>query len=52
MKSIINHPITIEQNEFNVSASLGVAIYPDNGLEIPGLIQFADQAMYKNKNKT
>lgn len=51
VKRIINHPITIEQNEFKISASLGVAIYPDNGLDIPTLIQFADQAMYKNKNK-
>jgi len=35
----------------NVTASLGIALYPDNGREIEELIKAADTAMYTVKNK-
>jgi diguanylate cyclase (GGDEF)-like protein len=36
--------------DVSVSASIGVAIYPDDGTEIDTLIKAADEAMYRMKN--
>ena len=33
----------------NISAAVGVAFYPDNGKTVESLVQYADDAMYKEK---
>lgn len=38
-------------NEFNISASIGVSIYPDDSEDIDMLVKQSDIAMYKAKNE-
>ncbi|MDB5364410.1 MAG: hypothetical protein JWM77_337, partial [Rhodospirillales bacterium] len=40
---------TIDQHDLHVSASIGVSIYPDDGLDAEALIKNADTAMYQAK---
>lgn len=47
--SIIKEPIIIGKNTLNVSASIGVAMYPNDGKDITSLIKNADTAMYHAK---
>jgi diguanylate cyclase (GGDEF)-like protein/PAS domain S-box-containing protein len=44
-------PYLIESHEVNVSASIGIAIYPDDGLEVEDLLKRADEAMYLAKHR-
>jgi diguanylate cyclase (GGDEF)-like protein len=39
-----------EAQPFPVSASVGIAIYPDDGVDARSLIERADEAMYRAKN--
>jgi diguanylate cyclase (GGDEF)-like protein len=51
-KNIEAHPFLADDGlNAHISASLGVASYPDHGLSPEGLIQKADQAMYRVKEK-
>ena len=49
IKDAINHPFRIRGHEVHVSASIGVAIYPDLDADGNTLLRYADQAMYKAK---
>jgi len=40
---------TIDQRELHVTASIGVSVYPDDGLDADTLIKSADTAMYQAK---
>ena len=42
-------PLLIDGNTVNVKASIGISIYPDNGVTLRELTQKADDAMYKAK---
>ncbi|MFN3580818.1 MAG: diguanylate cyclase domain-containing protein [Pseudomonas sp.] len=42
-------PISVEGRSFQLSASIGVAFFPNDGQEIETLIRKADQAMYLSK---
>jgi len=42
-------PYQVEQYELTVSASIGIAIYPDDGTDIDALLKCADTAMYSAK---
>lgn len=42
-------PIVVEGTEIRLSASIGVAFYPDNGNYAEQLIRQADHAMYRSK---
>ncbi|GAA6171066.1 hypothetical protein NBRC116592_07360 [Colwellia sp. KU-HH00111] len=42
-------PVTIEEQIFNVSASIGVTLYPQDNVAADQLMRHADQAMYKAK---
>lgn len=44
-------PFLLEGNEAYISCSIGIAIYPENGLTKESLILNADNAMYKAKQK-
>ncbi|WP_052502663.1 EAL domain-containing protein [Halarcobacter anaerophilus] len=48
--NIIKKPIEVEDNILNTSASIGIAVYPDDGRDITTLIKNADTAMYHAKN--
>ncbi len=43
-------PFLVVQREARISASVGIAIYPDDGKEVDSLLISADQAMYRSKN--
>jgi len=45
--------LTVKENEIEleVSASIGIAIYPDDSISPRALLQYADEAMYRAKYK-
>jgi diguanylate cyclase (GGDEF)-like protein len=45
-------PLTLENgSELQVTASIGVSVYPDDATEAEGLIKYADMAMYSVKGQ-
>ncbi|MGS0744244.1 putative bifunctional diguanylate cyclase/phosphodiesterase, partial [Glaciimonas sp. GG7] len=42
-------PFMFEGNEMAVSASIGISIFPENGMTSPELLRSADEAMYRIK---
>ena len=51
MLSDISQPWTIPQGDFNVTCSIGVALYPDDGDSAQTLLKHADSAMYRAKER-
>jgi diguanylate cyclase (GGDEF)-like protein len=47
----IAKPIAIGNREINITVSVGLCIYPDDGLEAEQLLKSADDAMYVVKNR-
>ena len=47
----IREPVKIASSEFLMSASIGIAIYPNESDSADELLRFADTAMYKAKHK-
>lgn len=46
---VIQNPFPIEQYELNITASIGIALYPTDGLDKETLSKNADTAMYRAK---
>lgn len=46
---MVAEPFAIGQHELTVSASIGVAIYPQDGRDLENLVRCADAAMYQAK---
>lgn len=46
-----HHGFFLESHELNITASIGIAIYPDSGTDFDTLKKNADIAMYKVKEK-
>ena len=46
----ISRPMTMKGQTFEVGASLGIAVYPDDGADHMELLKHADMAMYAAKN--
>lgn len=44
-------PVSIENMDFSLSCSLGIALYPQDGRTLDELIQHADTAMYQVKER-
>jgi diguanylate cyclase (GGDEF)-like protein len=42
----LSEPIDIAETMVNTTASIGIAIYPDDGSDINALIKKSDDAMY------
>jgi diguanylate cyclase (GGDEF)-like protein/PAS domain S-box-containing protein len=47
----IEHPMRIESHQLSVTASIGIAMFPDDGTELETLLRNADVAMYKVKQE-
>ncbi len=50
MLAAVSQPWIIEQGEFNVTCSIGVALHPDDGEDAQTLLKHADSAMYRAKD--
>lgn len=46
---LLAEPITVDGHDFAVAASIGVALFPDNGRDVESLSRAADFAMYRAK---
>jgi len=49
--SVLEQPFCIDNHPIQVGASIGVALYPEHGLEGTDLLRHADIAMYEAKRK-
>jgi len=49
---VIEQPLELDGVDLHVSASIGIAFYPDDGSDEESLIRNADVAMYKTKKDT
>lgn len=48
----IEQPLMVDQYQLTVTASVGIAIYPDDGLDMESLQRNADVAMYRTKKES
>ncbi|MEC0231888.1 EAL domain-containing protein [Paenibacillus alba] len=48
---LFDTPFTINNSKFHVTASIGIAIYPNDGTDAETFMVYADNAMYKSKSK-
>jgi diguanylate cyclase (GGDEF)-like protein/PAS domain S-box-containing protein len=44
-------PIPVESQQISATASIGIAIYPDDGNDVESLVKHADRAMYSAKER-
>lgn len=51
LKEVIAEKIEIENLHLQVSASIGIATYPEHGNNLETLVKVADNAMYKDKER-
>jgi len=52
LERCMDEPFLIEKYVLRGSASVGIAVYPDDGASKDTLLSFADAAMYKNKHSS
>ncbi len=50
LSSAMSEPVCLSFHEINVNASIGISIYPSDGLKPNDLVKYADIAMYYSKN--
>jgi diguanylate cyclase (GGDEF)-like protein/PAS domain S-box-containing protein len=50
IQSVFEEPFLVNEQKFFLSASIGISVYPDHGLDSETLIKNADTAMYKAKD--
>lgn len=50
IRLLVAQPLVLNPNELNISCSIGVAFYPDDGTDEETLIKNADDAMYRAKD--
>ncbi len=48
---VFSQPFTVSQHDVFVSASIGVAVFPDDGADSELLVKNADVAMYRSKER-
>lgn len=49
--SALSTPFLLEGNKINITTSIGIVFFPDDGTEVDDLIKKADIAMYRAKDK-
>lgn len=47
----VSIPITVESQEFVITSSIGIVMFPEDGSDVDGLLSKADIAMYEAKNQ-
>lgn len=48
---VLSLPIDIDDNQLYISSSIGISLYPNDGLTAQNLLKYADAAMYKAKDE-
>jgi diguanylate cyclase (GGDEF)-like protein len=51
IRSLVGHPFIIQGREIVVTASIGIAVYPEDGGDAATLLKHADTAMYQAKDE-
>jgi diguanylate cyclase (GGDEF)-like protein len=51
VQAALNETFVVDANELHVSASIGISLYPDDGVTVEALMSAADTAMYHAKEK-
>lgn len=51
VQALFTEPFLIDGEEFYSSTSIGIALYPEDGTDVDGLLKCADAAMYHAKNE-
>jgi len=49
--NVIASPFQIEQHDLNITGSIGIALYPEDGSDLETLLRRADAAMYRVKRE-
>ena len=49
--NVLSQSMNVDDNVLYVSSSIGISIYPDDGISALDLLKFADSAMYKAKDE-
>ena len=49
--SALQEPIALSQGKYPIGASIGIAVYPQDGEQIDDLVRHADAAMYEAKRR-
>ncbi|GAB60135.1 putative bifunctional diguanylate cyclase/phosphodiesterase [Rheinheimera nanhaiensis] len=49
--NLINQPILVEQQELAITSSVGIVLFPDDGVDPQALLRNADTAMYHAKSQ-
>lgn len=51
MLSAFNRPFTVSGHVVHVTTSIGISVYPDDGMDADDLLKHADMAMYHSKER-
>lgn len=51
LQSVLTDPVTLAGTSVSISASIGAAMYPEDGRDMETLLQRADMAMYQAKTR-
>jgi len=49
IREALRRPFDLKGHEVTITASIGISVYPDDGVDADSLIQYADTAMYRAK---
>ncbi|MDA7088586.1 EAL domain-containing protein [Pseudomonas sp. SA3-5] len=51
LRQVIAEPFTVDQNRYELSASIGISLFPDDSDTVEALYRHADSAMYQAKQE-
>ncbi|MGO8991577.1 MAG: PAS domain S-box protein [bacterium] len=51
VQDVLQAPFIMDGHEICIGASIGIAIYPDDGTDVDSLVSHADKAMYEAKQR-
>lgn len=49
IKAVLGESYNVDSNPMNITASLGISVFPDDGVNSEDILNNVDQAMYKSK---